>query len=1094
MYKSTTLLFIILTLSIFPNIGKTQVNVADSLALVTLYIDTGGPNWTETWDLSNPVSSWYGVSLKDGRVTCLDLSGYDGCSNVFNAPGSGNNLVGNLPIELSKLDSLEVLLLTNNELVGIIPPAYGDLSNLKHLNLYGNSLSGSIPTSLGQLTKLVHLNLRYNNLSGKIPPSLGNLSNLTHLYLSGGSMEPQVAPFKVFNDNKNQFTGAIPQELGNLTSLTHFYLGDGKLLGTIPLELGSLINLKYMSLHDNNLSGSIPPQLGNLVNLESLDLGYNRLIGVIPSLFGNLSNLKHLNLSNNKLQGEIPTSIETITNLQYLFLSHNRLSGKVPTNLNGLTFLYVNNNRLSGALPKLDNLKRLYVNNNLFSHDDIADEYAANALINDFNFTPQYYGVKQHKADTLGKQIILTPFPAITSPNPSVRWRKDGSFITGGFTLNDTIYIIPSLDTTDIGIYNFRYIDYTLTPLIEFRSAPIYNYVFDLDLEGETILTNELIVDLSSIPFDSLSIVQSTLNSFGGQLIDSCGCERNIYLYEFNSLDAYTILDTLGKVENSIDDGGVDGGFNREQTELESPNGTSRYLPNFFHSSTYIDSVIVAFLDTGVDISHPGIQGHLWINPETDDKDNGYLGDLGGYGYDFVEDTGAITDLHGHGTSVGGLIAENSPAEAAIQIMPVRIYGDTIGTLFNLICGIYYAVDNEADLINISVGYHGEKSETLENAIQTAEDNGVIIISSAGNFATNIDEELYWPASFANDENFSFSNFVTVAALDSTGAFWNESNYGSATIDFAVRGERLAVPTLGSYGYLTGTSASAPLATLTTAMLMASDNSRSHPMVLQELKNLLDVDSNLDTLIKGGKWLDIQLREEFMSLDLKLFLEGAIRNDNPNLMRTAINYLDLLPMNMDSNNIQHPYDTSSISGDPWSDTYEYANNVVDWVLLSLRSEVMDSSTTFYKTPAWLRRNGTVQMYAPLKGNDVDFNLLDSFYIVIEHRNHLPIATPVPLTKSSIVTYDFTQQDSYTNGSGFGQKQVSTGVWAMFAGNTSQNDLGPEEITGEDIATWSSDNGLHKIYKPTDVNLDTEINGEDKLIILSNLGAFSIIPE
>jgi len=62
--------------------------------------------------------------------------------------------------------------------------------------------------------------------------------------------------------------------------------------------------------------------------------------------------------------------------------------------------------------------------------------------------------------------------------------------------------------------------------------------------------------------------------------------------------------------------------------------------------------------------------------------------------------------------------------------------------------------------------------------------------------------------------------------------------------------------------------------------------------------------------------------------------------------------------------------------------------------------------------------------------------IDSVYISIRHRNHIAVMTPqlIPIIDYTLV-YDFRTNDSFRNATSFGQKQLSDGIYAMYAGDT-----------------------------------------------------------
>lgn len=247
-----------------------QVESGDSLALVSLHNATNGPNWLMTWDLNQPVTNWYGITLTNGntRVAAIQLG--------------SNNLVGSLPMEI------------------------GNLSEMKDLDLSVNGLTDSLPSSLGNLVNLETLRLSSNAFLGTIPDTIGNLTALTLLAL-----------------DENHFTGAIPSSFGNLVNLDFLILSRNTLDATPP-TLGMLTNLRQLSLEFNSFSGSLPGFLGNLVNLERLDLNDNSFNDSLPIWLVNLIKPElYLDLSNNNLFGPFPVEYSGLCDIQFYNFCNN---------------------------------------------------------------------------------------------------------------------------------------------------------------------------------------------------------------------------------------------------------------------------------------------------------------------------------------------------------------------------------------------------------------------------------------------------------------------------------------------------------------------------------------------------------------------------------------------------------------------------------------------------------------------------------------------------------------------------------------------------------------------------------------------------
>lgn len=178
------------------------------------------------------------------------------------------------------------------------------------------------------------------------------------------------------------------------------------------------------------------------------------------------------------------------------------------------------------------------------------------------------------------------------------------------------------------------------------------------------------------------------------------------------------------------------------------------------------DGVVVAVIDSGIDYNHPDLKDNVWTNPsETgfnpdgtskasdgiDNDGNGYVDDV--HGWNFLADNNNILDDNGHGTHTAGLIAaeENGIGITGVaphaKIMPLKVLDKNgSGKISDEIEAIHYAVDNGANVINLSLGGRDFNADEL-NAIRYAEDRGVVVVSAAGNDSLSRSD---YPARFAS--------------------------------------------------------------------------------------------------------------------------------------------------------------------------------------------------------------------------------------------------------------------------------------------------------------------------------------------------------
>ncbi len=125
-----------------------EVPKKERKVLLELYESTNGQDWIRTWDINNPVSTWYGVTVENDHVVEI---------NLFR-----NNLKGVLPESIGKLEQLRVLNLAFNALTGELPPTVANLQDLQILKLEMNRFKGPIPSELGSMTELLELTA-FNN-------------------------------------------------------------------------------------------------------------------------------------------------------------------------------------------------------------------------------------------------------------------------------------------------------------------------------------------------------------------------------------------------------------------------------------------------------------------------------------------------------------------------------------------------------------------------------------------------------------------------------------------------------------------------------------------------------------------------------------------------------------------------------------------------------------------------------------------------------------------------------------------------------------------------------------------------------------------
>nr|ABA19042.1 SptC [Halobacterium salinarum] len=247
-----------------------------------------------------------------------------------------------------------------------------------------------------------------------------------------------------------------------------------------------------------------------------------------------------------------------------------------------------------------------------------------------------------------------------------------------------------------------------------------------------------------------------------------------------------------------------------EQRTPDDPDFSQQYAPqqvnapDAWETTLGSDDVTIAVVDTGADYTHPDLRDQYGSNPGTDPA-----GD--------TDDPAARGAKHGtHVSGIASATTGNGSGVAGISnshLYSVRVLGDGGGSWSDIADGIQWAVDNGADIINLSLGAP-QQSGVVESAINYAYDNGTLPIAAAGNGGPCRDCVSY-PA--------AYSNCVAVSALDSSENLARFSNTGPE-IDVAGPGVDVlsAVPN-GGYERLSGTSMASPAVAGVAALGLAAN-------------------------------------------------------------------------------------------------------------------------------------------------------------------------------------------------------------------------------------------------------------------------------
>ncbi len=344
--------------------------------------------------------------------------------------------------------------------------------------------------------------------------------------------------------------------------------------------------------------------------------------------------------------------------------------------------------------------------------------------------------------------------------------------------------------------------------------------------------------------------------------------------HEYNDDELSTLIKRMNLDKYNSDNFAVDAvypNYKYEITRTNDPQNSQQYSheivkPEALWNITRGEGAVIAVIDTGVDIRHEDLEANIWTNPGEiadngiDDDKNGFIDDV--HGWDFVgranpdcsfnEDCSGEdndpSDINGHGTHVAGIAAavgNNNIGISGIapdaKIMPIRAGYSTGSSAFlltdDIIQSINYAIDNNADVINMSFAGYG--LDVLSSVLNQASKKGIVCVAAAGN---NSSDKAIYPA--------AISSVISVGATADgvSKAFF--SNYGQ-WVDITAPGSWIysTVPNNG-YDNKSGTSMAAPIVAGIAALLKAK-NKNSSP---SSIKNTMLANATDTTfyVVRGG--------------------------------------------------------------------------------------------------------------------------------------------------------------------------------------------------------------------------------------------------
>ena len=265
--------------------------------------------------------------------------------------------------------------------------------------------------------------------------------------------------------------------------------------------------------------------------------------------------------------------------------------------------------------------------------------------------------------------------------------------------------------------------------------------------------------------------------------------------------------------------------------------------------STGSKDIVVAVIDSGIDLTNQDLKDNLWVNPGEiagdgiDNEGDGYIDDI--HGWNFNNNSNDIQDNYGHGSHVAGIIGAEGGNRLgvaginwSVSLMSLKFMDDKgVGWTSGAIAAMDYILMMKNNyhinivVANASWGGGTGFSNMLYSEINKLNDAGVVLTVAAGNNGSDNDSTPRYPSCYDS------ANIISVGAFSSyNSGLTSYSNYGATSVDIAAPGSAiLSTIPYNNYGYMGGTSMAAPMVAGTVALLKSIKPS----LTVSEVKNAI---------------------------------------------------------------------------------------------------------------------------------------------------------------------------------------------------------------------------------------------------------------